>query len=103
LNFRKHLGLKIKEIIDHLKKVAIQDFRDFFAPFSFLIRLVRSLTSAICRDIKFRLNRNKKGDQYHKNSFKAGLENDEPCTTRPTSPQTYVQPKACSADHRTNS
>jgi hypothetical protein len=54
----------MKEIIDHLKKVAIQDFRDFFAPFAFLIRLIhRSLISAIHRGIKSRLNRNKKGDQ----------------------------------------
>jgi hypothetical protein len=53
----------MKEIIDHLKKVAIQDFRDFFAPYVFLIRSVRSLASTISRDIKSRWNRNKKGDQ----------------------------------------
>jgi len=53
----------MKEIIDHIKKVAIQDFRDFFAPYVFLFRLIRSLASAISRGIKSRWNRNKKGDQ----------------------------------------
>ncbi len=53
----------MKEIFDHIKKVAIQDFRDFFEPYVFLFRLVRSLASAISRGIKSRWNRNKKGDQ----------------------------------------
>jgi len=53
----------MKEIIDHIKKVAIQDFREFFAPFVFVFRFIRSVTSATFRGIRSRWNRYKKGDK----------------------------------------
>lgn len=53
----------MKEIIDHLKKVAIQDFRDFFYPFVFVTRLIRSLVTAAFHTIKSRWSHDKKDDQ----------------------------------------
>lgn len=60
---KQQLNPKMKNFIDHIKQVAIQDFRDFFAPFVWVIRSVRSLASAIFNRIKSRSTRNKKGDQ----------------------------------------
>lgn len=53
----------MKEIIDHIKKVVIQDFRDSFAPFVFVFRFIRSVSSATVRGIRLRWNRYKNGDK----------------------------------------
>lgn len=54
------LNPKMKKLFEHLKQVAIQDFRDFFAPFVWVIRSIRSLASAIFNRIKSRSTRKKR-------------------------------------------
>lgn len=52
----------MKEIIEHIKKVAIQDFKDFFAPFVTVYKWIRHVIRASTTSIKRRLFSSDKED-----------------------------------------
>lgn len=52
----------MKEFFEHIKRVAIEDFKDFFEPYVWVYRGVRRFIHSSCRKIKSLLGLNKKGD-----------------------------------------
>lgn len=53
---------KLKELIEHIKRVAIEDFRLFFEPFVTVFRFIRSLTRAASGWIKRQLRKKNEGN-----------------------------------------
>lgn len=52
----------MKELIEHIKRVAIEDFRLFFEPVVTVFRFIRSLTRAVSGWLKRQLRKQNKGD-----------------------------------------
>jgi hypothetical protein len=52
----------LKKLIEHIKRVAIEDFRLFFEPFVTVFRFSRSLTRTASGWIKRQLRKQNKGD-----------------------------------------
>ena len=56
--------IKMNKLIEHIKKVAIDDIRLFFEPFTTVIRLTRRLVTAVISRIRQSKTRDKKeGEQ----------------------------------------
>lgn len=53
---------KLREFIEHIKRVAIEDSRLFFEPYVAVYRVTRSLTKATSGWIKQRLRKRNKAD-----------------------------------------
>lgn len=53
---------KLREFIEHIKRVAIEDSRLFFEPYVAVYRFTRSLTKATSGWIKRRLRKRNKAD-----------------------------------------
>jgi hypothetical protein len=52
----------LKKLIEHIKRVAIEDFHLFFEPFVTVFRFIRSLTKAASGWIKRQLRKHNKAD-----------------------------------------
>lgn len=53
----------MKDFISHIKKVAINDFRDFFAPFVSVVRAIRKFTSVVSARAKRSIDKRQKGTE----------------------------------------
>ena len=54
---------KMKELFEHIKRVAIEDFKTFFEPFVWVWRAVRRCVSAVTRHLRLLFDRKRKGDE----------------------------------------
>jgi hypothetical protein len=53
----------MKDLISHLKKVAIDDFRDFFAPFVTVVRAIRKFASVVSARARRSIDQRRKGTE----------------------------------------
>lgn len=53
----------MKELFEHIKRVAIEDFKTFFEPFVWVWRAVRRCVSAVTRHLRLLFDRKRKGDE----------------------------------------